>query len=335
MSFTSNTKYRDFKTRLPSVSVVLPCSDDLDRLEIALSALRLQAIHPEEIICVDDTSNNTASKYLSTLARSFGVKYLCGPFKDTRGGHRSHARNLGTAAARGDVILYVDADMLLSVEYIRTIKMIHAIDHWAMVKGTRYSIKEKDYYKWASLIHNQNSKSKLVADEYRATSNDLTPTAFMPSTPLPCIAITPSFADVVDRRGFLKSLVGFILIGIGGKANIPFSLDYSTRWDYCASNNLSIRRTHAQAVHGWDESFSGWGEEDMDFAYRLMMHGCRPILPESQPVFAYHLDHDISHEKNHASMRKNAIYFVKKFPEMKVIREDVYHHYNLNLYEDY
>ncbi|GAB3838158.1 glycosyltransferase family 2 protein [Dactylosporangium cerinum] len=43
----------------------------------------------------------------------------------------------------------------------------------------------------------------------------------------------------------------------------------ATRWHYAFSCNLSVRRTHLQAVGGFDEGFRGWGLEDSELGYRL------------------------------------------------------------------
>ena len=109
------------------------------------------------------------------------------------------------------------------------------------------------------------------------------------------------------------------------------AIPYSHRWDYCASNNLSVRRKHVLEVGCWDESFVGWGEEDIDFAYRLYMHGVLPVIPETGSIYAYHLDHEVDVEANSSSLERNARYFAEKFPVMKRLRKEVYDHYGVSI----
>jgi len=92
----------------PLVSVVIPTFNSSFDLEACLNSLRLQTYPKIEIIIVDNCSTDgsveIAKRYNS---RIFKVKAL-----------RSAARNFGTAKARGDFILFVDADMELTRETI-------------------------------------------------------------------------------------------------------------------------------------------------------------------------------------------------------------------------
>jgi GT2 family glycosyltransferase len=108
------------------------------------------------------------------------------------------------------------------------------------------------------------------------------------------------------------------------RCDLPELLRYSPHWDFCASNNLSVRRNHVERIGFWDEAFRGWGEEDLDFAYRLFLSGCRPILPIDGPVFAYHLDHPVNQQANYDSLKKNAQYFIRKYPIMAEYRRKAY-----------
>jgi hypothetical protein len=44
-------------------------------------------------------------------------------------------------------------------------------------------------------------------------------------------------------------------------------------WSLCWGNNLSMKRAAAVAIDGFDDSFVGWGYEDLDFGYRLHQRG--------------------------------------------------------------
>ena len=47
----------------------------------------------------------------------------------------------------------------------------------------------------------------------------------------------------------------------------------TAHWHYAASNALSVERRYVEQIGGWDEGYHGWGEEDMDFAYRCTGRG--------------------------------------------------------------
>lgn len=278
--------------QLPSVSVIIPCRDAIDSLEAAILAICEQSSVPEEVICVDDGFEVTCLRETEKLTRAFKVRFIRLPKATHPFGRRSMARNAGTRLARGNVVLYIDQDMILAPHYVAAIRRIHAADHLALVKGARYSIP--------------------VCEQHRGTWHVL------------WVASEPERYPVVNESlysGASRSQTGR---DKPGKHDLQNMLRYSARWDYCASNNLSVRRCHIVSVGFWDESFIGWGEEDIDFAYRLFQGGCRPVLPVNGPVYAYHVDHTIDLLANHDSLRRNARHFVRKYPEMAEYRREAY-----------
>ena len=81
----------------------------------------------------------------------------------------------------------------------------------------------------------------------------------------------------------------------------------------------------------WDENFFGWGEEDIDFSYRLYQHGLVPIFLASRNAACYHLDHPVDHEKNTSTLCANARYLLKKFPEIVEHRRQAYRLFNIDI----
>lgn len=97
----------------PTISVVIPVYEGASLLESSLAALRTGGAQPEEILVVDDGSSDdpasVALRHGATLLRS-----------DIRRGP-AHARNLGARAARGDIVLFLDADVLASSHTIERV----------------------------------------------------------------------------------------------------------------------------------------------------------------------------------------------------------------------
>jgi glycosyltransferase involved in cell wall biosynthesis len=91
---------RDAMTR---ISVLVPCYNDAAFLEEALHSALRQSREPDEIIVVDDGSNDDS---LAVAAR-FGDRVRC---KQTRHQGISGARNTCLREARGDIIAFLDAD---------------------------------------------------------------------------------------------------------------------------------------------------------------------------------------------------------------------------------
>jgi GT2 family glycosyltransferase len=89
----------------PAVTAIVPVYNGLDHLERCLPALaRAGERAPLEIIVVDDGSDDGSADY----ARARGARVLSSGGRQLGPGA---ARNVGAAAARADLLLFVDADV--------------------------------------------------------------------------------------------------------------------------------------------------------------------------------------------------------------------------------
>lgn len=84
-----------------TVSVVVPCFNQARYLRSAIESALGQSPPPLECIVVDDGSTDETA----ALAKSLGVIVLTQPNRGV-----SEARNAGLAAARGDLVVFLDAD---------------------------------------------------------------------------------------------------------------------------------------------------------------------------------------------------------------------------------
>ena len=237
------------------------------------------------------------------LIRTYEAHWLELPKSGLQRGRRSMARNLGSKKALGDILLYLDGDTLIDPQYIENIRLIHLLDHKAMLYSKRYSI---------SLDEQQKGSAhclQIAIDGTLGMSDSAKkPQSFFSST------LISYLAKRLPMLPFWKTM-----------------LPFSTRWDWCFGNNLSVRKSHVENIGYWDEHFVGWGEEDIDFVYRLYISGCHPVVIESGPIYAYHLDHKVNYQQKKLSHQRNFGYIVNKFPEMKNMRlaYNVDYYYNL------
>jgi glycosyltransferase involved in cell wall biosynthesis len=103
----------------PGISVVIPTRDSnelLPELLRTLNRARVELGRPHEVIVVDDSEEESRAE-LERLCALNHVRLVRG------GRHVGGKRNLGAAAARFDILLFVDSDCRASVGLLR--------EHWA------------------------------------------------------------------------------------------------------------------------------------------------------------------------------------------------------------
>ncbi|WP_051704431.1 glycosyltransferase family 2 protein [Glycomyces sp. NRRL B-16210] len=104
----------------PVVSAIVPCHNASGTLRECLAALRDQTRAPDEIIVVDDASADDSA----LIAAEFG----CTVVRLARNRGPSGARNEGIAAARGDVLFFVDSDVALRPDAVERAAALLAED---------------------------------------------------------------------------------------------------------------------------------------------------------------------------------------------------------------
>jgi len=89
-----------------SVSLIIPALNESQYIDGMLTSARNQTEPVSEIIVVDSSAHDEGT---SAVARSHGAMVL-----PSEPGSISKSRNVGAAAASGDVLLFVDADVVMS-----------------------------------------------------------------------------------------------------------------------------------------------------------------------------------------------------------------------------
>ena len=110
------------------ISVVIPAYNSADTLPACLQALQAQTFPSDryEIIVVDDGSTDDTAK----VARDSGVQVMSQP-----NAGQAAARNRGARAARGDILLFTDADCMPAPDWIEQMMAAFADPDVAGAKG--------------------------------------------------------------------------------------------------------------------------------------------------------------------------------------------------------
>lgn len=96
------------------VSVIIPTYNEKDILISAIESLGEQSLDDFEIIIVDDGSKDGTSKILTNLQKT--LNSLIFLRQDHKGA--GAARNLGADKAKGEILVFVDADMTFDKDFL-------------------------------------------------------------------------------------------------------------------------------------------------------------------------------------------------------------------------
>ncbi|MFN8006502.1 MAG: glycosyltransferase family 2 protein [Terriglobia bacterium] len=117
----------------PFVSVVVPARNEEKNLEAALRSMLAQTYSPFEIIVIDDRSTDQTGAILDRLAREFPLLRVFHLQTLPNGWlGKNHALFLGASKARGTLLLFTDADVMMepstlsrSIRYLMTERLDH------------------------------------------------------------------------------------------------------------------------------------------------------------------------------------------------------------------
>ncbi len=117
---------------VPKVSVVIPTYNRRQILEKSLKSLFHQTYPSDgyEIIVVDDNSTDGTGEMIKSLDSPVELKYA---YKE-RGGPGS-ARNVGVRMARGEIIIFIDSDIIVCPEFIEAHMDARGDDGFVITQG--------------------------------------------------------------------------------------------------------------------------------------------------------------------------------------------------------
>jgi GT2 family glycosyltransferase len=126
------------------LSVVIPTYNRLETLERVVPTLLAQDLEPSryELLICDSNSTDGTSEYLATIASAHNqVRHLPAAY-----GGRAAARNAGISAARGEIVLFNDADIFASPNLLSTHLRRHRERRKLAVVGLEVQVKDFEEY---------------------------------------------------------------------------------------------------------------------------------------------------------------------------------------------
>ena len=223
------------------VSVIVPYYEAPEALSRTLAALEGQTFprHLFEVVIVDDGSTTPLEPLRETPLNVTVTR------QEDRGFGAARARNVGARKAAHDVLVFLDADMLVEPDWLAA----HA--------------------RW----HDAVSDAVTVGFRAFVDAGGIDPAA------------------IRNRPGSLRELLGGLQTDPPWvEAQMSRTDELTSRADdlfrVVASCNLGIRRSFFELVGGFDETFTNWGGEDIEFGYRSYARG--GLLVPVREAFAWH-----------------------------------------------
>ncbi len=124
--------------------MVIPTYNRLETLRHVIPSLLANTLAPEsfEIVVADSNSNDGTAEYLAGVsARDARVRHLPGPYTG-----RAMARNAGIAAARGEVVMFTDADIIASETLLERHLARHRAESGIAVVGMELQVDSLEAY---------------------------------------------------------------------------------------------------------------------------------------------------------------------------------------------
>jgi glycosyltransferase involved in cell wall biosynthesis len=216
------------------ISVIVTTYNRPDALAAVIEACFAQDDPHFEIIIADDGSTNNTRDCVEVLRRRAPVP-LRHVWQPDEGFRAARVRNLGTLAASGDYIVFLDGDCIPEKNFVSQHRKLARPGF--LVSGSRVLLSER-YTRTLLDAHIDLHRLGTLERLRLRMAGD-----------------------------FNKFLQTVLVLPDAGRERRKFS------WRRIKSCNLAVWRSDLERVNGFDESFTGWGHEDSDLVVRLFNAG--------------------------------------------------------------
>jgi glycosyltransferase involved in cell wall biosynthesis len=229
-----------------------------------------------EVLVGDHGSEDATAEILAAWSRRF--PQLARHAVPYRAANRSVVRNHLLARARGEIVIFIDHDVLAPSGFVENHWRIHAQHPGSLVAGQTYG----------------KGMFRREIDQFlaRLELSDIAQARDV-------LAGSPELADM---RASMTELSG----PVTDLSNVlaPFRFMWTC--------NLSAKRADISACGNFDERYEGWGIEDDDFAQQFRVAGRRLLF--STEAWAFHVPHTSDTWQNIVYWRHNLAALFRKFP---------------------
>jgi 4,4'-diaponeurosporenoate glycosyltransferase len=160
-------------SRRPAVSVIVPARDEEASIPALLASLRSQTASPLEVLVVDDGSSDETAR----LAADAGATVVHAPPLPHGWAGKPWACHLGSLVARGEVLVFLDADTCLAPDAVGRLLATHARHPLGLLSVQPFHRVERGYEQMSAL---PNVVSMLASGAFTPRGDGESSLAFGP-----------------------------------------------------------------------------------------------------------------------------------------------------------
>lgn len=243
------------------ISILLATYNWPQALKLCLESLATQTDRSFEIIIADDGSTDSTKQVIEQFMAScpLSIKHL---WQEDHGFRKTIILNRAIAAAQGDYLVFLDGDCIVQPDFVARHQALAQKGY--LVTGSRILLNEKltqELINWPRWDFHRFS-DRLLGERLSGGINKYWP-----------LKIKLGNGSWRDYKKFV--------------------------WRRIKGCNMACWKADAEAIHGFDETMTGWGHEDADFVFRLQRHH---IIRKSGSwaTEVLHLFHKINDQSNAA-----------------------------------
>lgn len=122
-------------------SFIIPAYQSKVMLKNSLEAINFLEGYPKEkfeVIVVDDGSMDGTKDFIKGVNRNYELKYVY--LERCEDSCRSRARNLGMKNAEGEILIFIDADIIIRKDYLKEVERYYCTNNEFVLVGPRIMI---------------------------------------------------------------------------------------------------------------------------------------------------------------------------------------------------
>jgi GT2 family glycosyltransferase len=289
------------------VSIIIPSYNRYPLNLFTLYSLENQTFDYSkmEVIFIDDASTDQTQEELGIYQPSYHFRYI----RNEQNLGRARVRNLGIQLAKGNILIFLDAEMICEPDFVINHHQYHQENKKAIVTGVMHSkniisciFPQTKTSAFEMLAANTNPKITNLIKNYNSSS----------ALPYPLLdkfdISNQSYKDcIIVREGWYQRIV----------QNYGNDLDgFQFPWMAFLTGNVSITKDFIVEAGMFDEDFIKYGYEDWELGYRLYKMGAKYFAGDN--LITYHQEHPIGESKWNEAI-ENFQLFTSKHKDVEVM----------------